>query len=212
MVTMPPSYSRRLQKSTNGLEADPYMRDLVAWITEISKNIGLADIGLNTANSGQQGTLQRLGQQIGDLRQTQALLPVVGAEFESIVGGSLASQLTANNTFQTVLSVNLPVPEGKANALVNIIGYGQNVDSTGFTFIESRIVVDSSEISPVIGASKDAGAGVTNNVFSSAFAVELSGVTNSILIELQILAGNRTPFTVYPQNLAALSVLGVFTE
>lgn len=149
--------------------------------------------------------VDKLKQQIEDLRELVIRLPQVEAR-DAVATGFGLSDVGAG-AWKTVASVSLPSPGDKNRVVVQASAQGAVLDQTtgGLTSASCRLLVNG-VASPVIPASKDAGANVVNNVFAVSMTRELTPLPGTVTVQFQMSPLNPDAFDPYPSNIANLSV------
>ena len=162
--------------------------------------------------------LAKLQQQINENASS------IPRSFESVVAA-----LPVSKTFYSVaqnfglaaaknIQISVPVPAGKTQVSVVCIGNVSVVDTTsgGVAVASSAIEVNGNSFvwsSPVMGASKDAGASVVVNNITPALGFQQAGLIagGSFLVALSITASNPSAFPVRTQNFGSLTVVAIFS-
>lgn len=140
-----------------------------------------------------------------DLLALVARLPQVESRQDVRSGFGISDVPSAG--WKTVASVSLPRPSDKNRVVIQASAQGAVLDTTsgGLTTAQCRVLVDG-VASPVIPASKDAGATFVNNVLVVSMVWEITPLPATVTVEFQMSPLNPSAFAARPSNIANLSV------
>jgi len=194
----------RFEKSGLSRESRPWGRqveNLLKQLVRDSSRSGNSDLN---ANKTQNSTMAELSNQI-------RAMPIPVAAYTSDTGFSLA----ATRYFQ----VTIPIPAGKTSMTLTAIANVAALDATsgGAAVASASIEVGGSGFlhsSPIVPASKDAGASAVNNLITPAMGFQQAGLIpgSNLSVALAVFATNGSAFPARSQNYATLTVSCIFFD
>jgi hypothetical protein len=184
------------------LESAPWGRDKDLRIESLEREMARRASGEENSNKTQNATLQSLAAQI-------IALPVPAGYAAKRTGFSLAAAVYVDQV--------IPIPANKTRVVLTAIGNAQALDMTsgGAAVAYASIdVVGSGFVwsTPVISASKDAGASVVNNILTPALGFEQGGLVpgQTFTVTLSLSASNPAAYTAQAQNFGTLTIAAIF--
>jgi len=195
---------KKFEKSSVSREVRPWVREVESRIQNLERDSERNNNAGDNANKGQNSTMAQLSEQI-------RALPIPVGQYQIETGFGLSTTVFVQTTIY--------VPPGKTKMTLTAIGNVAALDMTsgGAAVAQATIEVNGSDFlwsSPVIPASKDAGASVVNNIITPALGFQQGGLVpgNSFFVALSIFATNGTAFPANSQNYGTLTVNCIFFD
>lgn len=191
--------------------AEPWGRAVQERIVSAEGGIVALRQSTQSQNRSTASSLSQLAAQVATLQAVVDALPV------TVTQTFTASGFAYPGVFNPVLTGTIPVPPGKANASIAVIGTLNGTDETsgGLATIYGRAAINGGAfLSPEFPAAKDAAVSRVINVVNVTGSAGLDvRFSDEVDVELQGFATNPSAFPdgATPPNFASVTVIATFT-